>query len=103
MSSVNEQNSVLSESHTIGGRKCHVKYPVSKGDAKESRGPENVRLFVGKLTDKISVRRLKEFFGEEARKIDPKTVITDVYIPSPFRGFGFINLSSSLVAKELLK
>lgn len=51
----------------------------------------------------MTSKRLREFFGAEARKIDPKTLITDAFIPTPFRHFGFINLSSPAVAKELLK
>jgi hypothetical protein len=55
------------------------------------------------LDNNVTSKRLREFFGAEARKIDSKTLITDAFIPTPFRHFGFINLSSPAVAKELLK
>jgi len=105
MNSLAEQNAVLDQpTHSIGGRRCHVKVPLPKNeDKRETRAPENVRLFVGRMNDKIGVKRLREFFNAEARKIDPMAAVTDTFIPQPFRGFGFINLSSLLVAKELLK
>lgn len=65
--------------------------------------PESVKLFVGRLTSKISSQRLREFFNVEAKKVDPKSSVTDVFIPSPFRGFAFVTLSNAYVAKVLLK
>jgi RNA recognition motif-containing protein len=106
MTNIADQKTVLdAPSHLIGGRKCFVKIPMSKnGDAaKDVRAAEDVRLFVGRLSDKISYKRLRDFFTEEAQKIDSNVSITDAFIPNPFRGFGFINLTSTAVAKELLK
>lgn len=39
----------------------------------------------------------------EVKKIDPNSTLTDVFVPSPSRGFGFITVSSPYVAKVLLK
>lgn len=106
MTNIADQKTILeAPSHTIGGRKCFVKFPMSKNSetAKDVRSTEDVRLFVGRLSDKISYKRLRDFFTEEAQKIDPHVSITDAFIPNPFRGFGFINLTSTIVAKELLK
>ncbi|KAI6196774.1 RNA binding protein [Aphelenchoides besseyi] len=102
MERLDDQDAILkASSHVIGGRKCQVKLPMSK-DNRDGR-QENVRLFVGRLNEKISTKRLRDFFDSEARKIDSRVQIVDVFIPSPFRGFAFVTLSSTSVAKELLK
>ncbi|KAI6194217.1 hypothetical protein M3Y96_01101400 [Aphelenchoides besseyi] len=102
MERIDDQDAILkASSHVIGGRKCQVKLPMSK-DNRDGR-QENVRLFVGRLSEKISTKRLRDFFDSEARKIDSRVQIVDVFIPSPFRGFAFVTLSSTSVAKELLK
>lgn len=93
---------VMDTPHVIGGRKCQVKTPMSKVDARDAR-QENVRLFIGRLGDKITTKKLREFFLTEARNVDPHVQIVDVFIPQPFRAFAFVTLSSTAVAKELLK
>ncbi|CAD5216271.1 unnamed protein product [Bursaphelenchus xylophilus] len=99
MDNIEQQSAVLNAEHTIGSRKCQVKLPGTKGDVK----PEDLKIFVGRLTSRISSSRLREFFLTEAKKIDPTCKINDVFIPNPFRSFGFVTLSNAYVAKVLLK
>uniref|UniRef100_A0A914P771 RRM domain-containing protein n=1 Tax=Panagrolaimus davidi TaxID=227884 RepID=A0A914P771_9BILA len=84
--------------HTIGGRRCE------KGDGRsEYGGIEHAKLFIGRLQEKTSEASLKEFFLNEARKIDPKANIIDTFIPKPFRSFAFITFSSPKIVKEMIK
>uniref|UniRef100_A0AC34QY64 RRM domain-containing protein n=1 Tax=Panagrolaimus sp. JU765 TaxID=591449 RepID=A0AC34QY64_9BILA len=91
--------------HTIGGRRCEVKLPLSKKGDPESDfvGIERAKLFVGRLPEKIRESVLKSFFLEEAKKIDPKANILDVFIPKPFRSFAFITFNSTKLVRELIK
>lgn len=53
------------------------------------------KLFIGRLPDDTTQEDLERYFREHGD-------LTDVYIPSPFRGFGFVTFSSSEVAREVL-
>jgi len=103
MSTLDEQNAVLDGSHTIGGRKCFIKFPTPKNNDSYDNRVEDVRLFVGHLNPNVTPKRLREYFGAEVRKIDPSARVTDAFIPNSGRHFGFININSARVAKELLK
>jgi hypothetical protein len=61
------------------------------------------KVFVGRIKEGTTTMELREFFAEEAKKIEPDSTITDVYIPRPFRSFAFVSFSSPIVAKELIK
>lgn len=63
----------------------------------------NPKLFIGRLQEKTKKEDLADYFLKHAHRIDKNTTILDVYIPKPFRGFGFITFSSPLVAKELIR
>uniref|UniRef100_A0A183CDJ2 RRM domain-containing protein n=1 Tax=Globodera pallida TaxID=36090 RepID=A0A183CDJ2_GLOPA len=63
----------------------------------------NPRVFVGNLEDDIGKDRLREFFLEHIRRLDRTSDIVDLYYPKPFRSFAFLTLSSSFVAKELVR
>lgn len=58
---------------------------------------------MGRLQEKTTSLILKDFFTEEAKKIEPNAYVIDVYIPKPFRAFAFLTLSSISVAKHLIK
>ncbi|KAH7726999.1 RNA binding protein [Aphelenchoides avenae] len=91
-------------SHQIGGRKCQVKVPLSKrGEALEMETLANSKLFIGRLQEKTSAETLRNFFLDEAKKIDPKAAIVDLFIPKPFRHFAFITFSNPRIAKELIR
>ncbi|CAJ0957205.1 unnamed protein product, partial [Mesorhabditis belari] len=109
---VEDQEKVLYQSHTIGGRLCEIKLPDRPYTSDTGGGPvssarkehsNSKKIFIGRITDKITSERLRDFFAEEVRKIDSATTIEDVYIPKPFRGFGFVTLSKSEVARKLCK
>ncbi|VDD86169.1 unnamed protein product [Enterobius vermicularis] len=101
MADYNAQIRVLAkQTHEIDGRRCQVKIPLSKGESAQATVS---RIFVGRLPEKFTVEDLRNFFNEEAAKIDPEACVTDVFIPRPFRSFAFVNFSSSLVARTIIK
>lgn len=63
----------------------------------------NSKLFIGRLQEKTSAETLRNFFLDEAKKIDPKAAIVDLFIPKPFRHFAFITFSNPRIAKELIR
>ncbi|CAA90120.1 Tar DNA-binding protein homolog 1 [Caenorhabditis elegans] len=100
MSSVGEQNKVLAiPQHMIDGRRCDVKVP----DGRDKQGrPSISRIFVGRLTDKVDEHQLRKVFGDEAKSYIETAVVTDVFIPKPFRGFAFVTLSSAEAAERIV-
>lgn len=79
----------LKSTHTILGRRCEVRLPKQKDESPRRK------LFVGRLPEDTVQDDLEKYFQQYGE-------LTDVYIPSPFRGFGFVTFSSSEVAKEVL-
>ncbi|CAL4216539.1 unnamed protein product, partial [Meganyctiphanes norvegica] len=75
---------VVNKRHFVDGRQCEVKYPQQF----------NSKVFIGRLTEDISADELKEYFGQFGE-------ISNVYIPSPFRGFAFISFDDPAVAQSL--
>lgn len=53
------------------------------------------KLFIGRLPDNTKQDDLDSYFGNFGD-------LTDVYIPTPFRGFGFVTFASSDVARSVL-
>uniref|UniRef100_A0A1I7UYW4 TAR DNA-binding protein 43 n=1 Tax=Caenorhabditis tropicalis TaxID=1561998 RepID=A0A1I7UYW4_9PELO len=99
MASVGEQNKVLAiPQHMIDGRRCDVKVP----DGRDKQRPSISRIFVGRLTDKVDEHQLRKVFGEEAQNYVETAVVTDVFIPKPFRGFAFVTLSSAEAAERIV-
>uniref|UniRef100_A0A915DLD2 RRM domain-containing protein n=1 Tax=Ditylenchus dipsaci TaxID=166011 RepID=A0A915DLD2_9BILA len=89
--------------HVIGGRKCQVRVPLDKNGEARDNPLASAKMFVGRIQEKTTTADLKQFFSEEAKKIDPETEVLDVYIPKPFRAFAFVTLSNPLVVKKLIK
>ncbi|CAF0983752.1 unnamed protein product [Brachionus calyciflorus] len=84
----NNQCSVLGKKHCIDGRWCDVKIP-------NSQEPEISRkIFVGRLSESLSTADLQEYFSQYGQVID-------VYIPKPFRAFGFVTFVEAVVAQSL--
>ena len=101
MADYNAQMRVLAkQTHEIDGRRCQVKIPLSKGESAQATVS---RIFVGRLPEKFTVEDLRNFFNKEAAKIDSEACVTDVFIPRPFRSFAFVNFSSSVVARAIIK
>ncbi|CDW53203.1 RRM 1 and RRM 6 domain containing protein [Trichuris trichiura] len=85
------QMTVIAKKHLIEGRWCEVKIPYSKLDPFD---PSLQKVFVGRLTETITEQDLIEFFSSRGE-------VLDVFIPKPFRGFGFITFSSMEVAQSM--
>jgi len=99
----NNQCSVLGKKHFIDGRWCDVKIPNSQvkfichkkfqhfNRLKKKlqntiyfKEPEVSRkIFVGRLSEAITTKDLQDYFSKYGQVID-------VYIPKPFRAFGFV-------------
>lgn len=79
---------VLGKKHFIDGRWCDVKIP-------NSQEPETSRkIFVGRLTEALSSQDLQDYFSKFGQVID-------VYIPKPFRAFGFVTFVEAEIARSL--
>ncbi|KHJ45482.1 phage tail component protein [Trichuris suis] len=85
------QMTVIAKKHLIEGRWCEVKIPYSKLDPFD---PSLQKVFIGRLTETITEQDLIEFFSTRGE-------VLDVFIPKPFRGFGFITFSSMEVAQSM--
>ncbi|PIK58354.1 putative TAR DNA-binding protein 43 isoform X2 [Apostichopus japonicus] len=77
---------VMVKKHIIQGRTCEVKVPDSR--------PERRKLFVRCLSKDISDADLKEYFSDYGD-------VTEVYLPSPHRGFAFVTFEDGDIAQEL--
>uniref|UniRef100_UPI00358E9725 TAR DNA-binding protein 43-like n=1 Tax=Myxine glutinosa TaxID=7769 RepID=UPI00358E9725 len=77
--------------HMIGGRWCEVKVPQSK---MYPQNPERSRIFVGRCPEDLTAEDLRQFFSQFGEVID-------VYIPKPFRSFGFVTFANEAVAQSL--
>lgn len=86
------QRKVQAMKHTIKNRRVDVKYP------KKSSSYVPCKLFVGCLPLKPEVTReeLEEYFGQFGE-------ITDVYIPKPYRGFGFVAYQDGGTAQRVVE
>ncbi|EDO44940.1 predicted protein [Nematostella vectensis] len=85
-----DAKNVLSTSHRIQGRLCEVRLPRPK---EELNVPK--KLFVGRLPESTTEKTLMEYFAQFGE-------VTDVYIPKPFRHFGFVTFASGELAKKVL-
>ena len=91
------QSQVTGSQHKIGGRMCDVKIPFSsQASSKDNYSRNPNKIFVGRLTEEVTTDDLKEFFSEFG-------VVTDVFIPKPFRGFAFVSFTDSHVVQSLLE
>ncbi|CAI2341856.1 unnamed protein product [Caenorhabditis sp. 36 PRJEB53466] len=103
MATIGEQNNVLAiPQHMIDGRRCDVKVPDGRNFQDKQGRPSISRIFVGRLTDKVDEHILKKVFGDEAKGYVETAVVTDVFIPKPFRGFAFVTLSSAEAAERIV-
>jgi len=79
---------VLKLNHSIGGRRCDVRLPKKQEDTP-------TKLFIGKLKEGTTTDELREHFSAYGN-------ITDVYIPTNFRGFGFVTFESQETARDVM-
>merc|ERR1719427_293786 len=90
------EQKVLQQRHMIDGRWCDIKIPDSQ-DRKNGTGKDksSCKIFVGRVTESLTKEDLREHFNSFG-------FVTDVYIPTPFRQFAFVQFSESRVAQSLL-
>lgn len=93
------EKKVLLQRHMIDGRWCDVKVP----EARESRaeqgfaGPTDkslCKVFVGRITEDMTKDDLLKHFEAFGQ-------VTDVYIPTPFRKFAFVQFAEAHSAQAL--
>lgn len=110
MSTVEEQDDILATAdHVLDGRHCTIRIPhkespdgVRYGGGRYSTPSKmSNKIFVGRLAEKITEERLREFFDKEAKQIKESASVTEVLIPRPFRSFAFITFTHAKVADEL--
>lgn len=85
------QMRALAQRHNIDGRWVDVRIPNSK----EGVVPQMpCKVFVGRCTEDITADDLKEYFSKFGE-------VTDVFVPRPFRAFGFVTFLDPGVAQSL--
>lgn len=80
------QEKALSCRHQLLGRWVDVRVPRTSRVGK---------VFVGRCTEEVTAADLQEYFSEYG-------VVTDVYMPRPFRSFGFVTFADAEVAASLV-
>jgi len=89
------EKKVLLQRHMIDGRWCDIKIPESQDRKDGVKDKSSCKIFVGRITENLTKEDLKDHFESFGQ-------VTDVYIPSPFRHFAFVQFSESKVAQSLL-
>ncbi|XP_041974183.1 TAR DNA-binding protein 43-like [Aricia agestis] len=85
------QMRALAQRHNIEGRWVDVRIPNSK----EGVVPQMpCKVFVGRCTEDITADDLREYFSKFGE-------VTDVFVPRPFRAFGFVTFLDPEVAQSL--
>lgn len=89
------ERKVTMQKHLIDGRWCDVRIPESKEGAKAGENEKAAsKIFVGKITEDITEQDLREHFETFGQ-------VRDIYIPTPFRHFAFVQFTDSKAAKSL--
>ena len=89
------EKKVLLQRHMIDGRWCDIKIPESQDRKEGGKDKSSCKIFVGRVTENLSKEDLRDHFEAFGQ-------VTDVYIPSPFRQFAFVQFSESKIAQSLL-
>ena len=79
----------------IDGRWCDLKVPDSQDKKDGKPDKSSCKIFVGRVTENLSKEDLRDHFEAFGQ-------VTDVYIPTPFRQFAFVQFSECKVAQSLL-
>ncbi|KAG7296322.1 hypothetical protein JYU34_021460 [Plutella xylostella] len=82
------QARALARRHLVDGRWCDVRVPGRGGGA----APRKV--FVGRCTEALTAEDLRDYFTAFGQ-------VTDVFVPKPFRAFGFVTFMDAEVAQSL--
>lgn len=85
------QMRALAQRHNIDGRWVDVRIPNSK----EGVVPQMpCKVFVGRCTEDMTADDLRDYFSKFGE-------VTDVFVPRPFRAFGFVTFLDPEVAQSL--
>ncbi|GBP22895.1 TAR DNA-binding protein 43 [Eumeta japonica] len=85
------QMRALAQRHNLDGRWVDVRIPNSK----EGVVPQMpCKVFVGRCTEDMTADDLREYFSKFGE-------VTDVFVPRPFRAFGFVTFLDPEVAQSL--
>ncbi|KAI5635324.1 RNA recognition motif domain-containing protein [Phthorimaea operculella] len=85
------QMRALAQRHNIDGRWVDVRIPNSK----EGVVPQMpCKVFVGRCTEDMTAEDLRDYFSKFGE-------VTDVFVPRPFRAFGFVTFLDPEVAQSL--
>ena len=79
----------------IDGRWCDIKIPDSQDKREGNKDKSSCKIFVGRVTENLTKEDLRDHFEAFGQ-------VTDVYIPTPFRQFAFVQFSESKAAQSLL-
>ena len=79
----------------IDGRWCDIKVPDSQDKREGQKDKSSCKIFVGRVTENLTKEDLRDHFEAFGQ-------VTDVYIPTPFRQFAFVQFSESKAAQSLL-
>ncbi|XP_071946173.1 TAR DNA-binding protein 43-like [Antedon mediterranea] len=85
------QDKVVSRRHQIDGRWCDVRYPDRGYPERE----QSKKIFLRRVGDGTTSEDLYSYFGQFGE-------VTDVYIPTPFRGIAFVTFADAEDAMKLL-
>lgn len=89
------QVKAITKRHFIDGRWCDVRIPISKDGSPVDRGSEYCRkIFIGRVTSEINNDDLRDYFNKYG-------IISDIFIPKPFRGFAFVTFSELFLNQEI--
>jgi len=81
-----DARAAVSIDHYIGGRRVEVKL----------KKDNPMKMFVGRLPNGTMKEDLMDYFSKYGD-------VLDTYVPSPFRGFGFVTFASSDVGNYVLR
>jgi len=79
----------LNGTHILHKRRCELRYP------KQEKDNIATKLFIGRLPKGTTTEDLRDHFCQYG-------VLKDVYIPQPFKGFGFVTYGSEADANTVL-
>ncbi|KAI3383584.1 hypothetical protein SNEBB_007823 [Seison nebaliae] len=93
---IDAQRKALGQKHRIGKRLCELRVPDSVTDHKTKEKVGTFKLFVGRLPIECSEEHLRNYFLKFGN-------LVDVYIPKPFRQFGFITYNELASVQKVLQ
>jgi RNA recognition motif-containing protein len=86
------QNKVMAMTHTIKGRRCELRPP------RKSPGNLPCKFFIGCLPSdpEVTSDELRAYFSQYGP-------LSDIYVPRPYRGFGFVTYLDGFDAQNMYK